>query len=126
MKYGAICDNGYVFISYDPSKIIGGTMTRREGAITLEALETSNVYLDPTANNIDDCEYMVVKSKKSKMWIKKNKPEWLSVFKELNIKPGGTNSDENGDIFVGRDYSKSSSDQYELSTCIEKKLLRVK
>ena len=123
MKYGAICDNGYVFINYDPSKIVGGTGVKREGAITLEQLETSNVYLDPTATNIDDCEYIVVKSKKSRMWIKKNKPQWLKIFEDLNIKPGTVSSNENGDIFVGRDYSKASSNQYELDTMYRKEVL---
>lgn len=122
MKYGAICDNGYVFINYDTSKIVGGTGYKREGAITLEQLETSNVYLDPTASNIDECEYIVVKSKKSKMWIKKNKPGWLKIFEDLNIKPGSDASNENGDIFVGRDYSKSSNGQYEVDTMYRKEV----
>ena len=123
MKYGAICDNGYVFINYDPSKIVGGTGYKREGTITLEPLETSNVYLDPTASNIDECEYVVVKSKKSKMWIKKNKPSWLKIFEDLNIKPGSSTTDEDGDIFVGRNYGASSSGQYDLDTMYRKEVL---
>lgn len=122
MKYGAICDNGYVFINYDPSKIVGGTGYKREGVITLEALETSNVYLDPTASNIDECEYIVVKSKKSKMWISKNKPNWLKIFEDLNIKPSSAPSDESGDIFVGRNYGASSNGQYEISTMYRKEV----
>ena len=122
VKYGAICDNGYVGINYDPSKIVGGTGYKREGTITLEGLETSNVYLDPTANNIDACEYIVVKSKKSKMWIKKNKPEWLNIFEKLNIKPSDNPSSENGDIFVGRNYGRTASGQYELSTMYRKEV----
>ena len=123
MKYGAICDNGYVFINYDPSKIVGGTGYKREGTITLEPLETSNVYLDPTASNIDECEYLVVKSKKSKMWIKKKKPSWLKIFEDLNIKPGSSTTDEDGDIFVGRNYGASSSGQYDLDTMYRKEVL---
>jgi hypothetical protein len=123
IKYGAICDNGYVFINYDPSKIVGGTGYKREGAITLEQLETSNVYLDPTASNIDECEYIVVKSKKSKMWIKRNKPQWLKIFEDLNIKPSDNGmSNENGDIYVGRDYARASSGQYELYTMYRKEV----
>lgn len=123
MKYGAICDNGYVFINYDPSKIVGGTGYKREGTITLEPLETSNVYLDPTASNIEECEYVVVKSKKSKMWIKKNKPSWLKIFEDLNIKPGSSATDEDGDIFVGRNYAASSNGQYDLDTMYRKEVL---
>lgn len=125
IKYGAICDNGYVFISYDPDKIIGGTKTRREGAITLKALETSNVYLDPTAENLDDCEYVVVKSKKSKRWIKKNRPKWLPILDALKIKPGDSSANTNGDIYVGRNYTKSQSSQYELKTVYQKEVVEV-
>lgn len=125
IKYGAICDNGYVFISYDPDKIIGGTKTRREGAITLKALETSNVYLDPTAENLDDCEYVVVKSKKSKRWIKKNRPKWLPILEALKIKPGDSSANTNGDIYVGRNYTKSQSSQYELKTVYQKEVVEV-
>ena len=122
MKYGAICDNGYVAINYDPSKIIGGTNTKREGAITLEPLETSNVYLDPTASNIDDCEYMVVKTKKSKMWVKRNKPDWLRIFKDLNIDTGTEDPSSSGDIFVGRDYATSSAKQYDINILYRKEV----
>lgn len=125
VKYGAICDNGYVFISYDPDKIIGGTNTRREGVIILKPLETSNVYLDPCAECLDDCEYIVVKSKRSKAWIKKNKPEWLKKFESLNIKPGNAAADSSGDIYVGRDYSKSQTRQYEVKTMYRKEVVEV-
>lgn len=57
------------------------------------------------------------------MWIKKNKPQWLKIFEDLNIKPGNVSSNENGDIFVGRDYSKASSNQYELDTMYRKEVL---
>lgn len=123
LKYGAICDNGYVAINFDPSKIIGGTMAKREGAITLEPLETSNVYLDPAATNIDACEYLIVKTRKSKMWVKKNKPQWLSIFKELNIKEGVENPANSGDIFVGRDYAQSSSKQYDIYIMYRKEVI---
>ena len=125
VKYGAICDNGYAFINYDPDKIIGGSLTRREGAIKIKTLETSNVYLDPTAENIDECEYIVVKSERSNRWIKKNKPQWLPRLEELNIKPGNVSADNNGDIFVGRDYTKGQSNQYQVTTIYVKDPIEV-
>lgn len=125
VKYGAICDNGYAFINYDPDKIIGGSLTRREGAIKIKTLETSNVYLDPTAENIDECEYIVVKSERSNRWIKKNKPQWLPRLEELNIKPGNVSANDNGDIFVGRDYTKGQSNQYQVTTIYVKDPIEV-
>lgn len=125
VKYGAICDNGYAFINYDPYKIIGGSLTRREGAIKIKTLETSNVYLDPTAENIDECEYIVVKSERSNRWIRQNKPQWLPRLEELNIKPGNVSADNNGDIFVGRDYTKGQSNQYQVTTIYVKDPIEV-
>lgn len=122
MKYGAICDNGYVLVNYDPSKIVGGSKAKREGAITLEPLETSNVYLDPTATNINACEYIVVKSRKSKLWIKAHKPNWLEVLKELDIKEGVSQPQESGDIFTGRDYARSSSKMFDIYTMYKKEV----
>ena len=122
VKYGAICDNGYVLVNYDPSKIIGGTKAKREGAIILEQLETSNVYLDPSASNIDECEYIIVKSRKSKMWIKKNKPNWLPIIKELDIKEGVSDPGSSGDIYVGRDYTKASDKMFDIYTMYRKEI----
>ena len=71
IKNGCLQDNGYTEITFDEGAIFGGTGTRREGSIVLRDLSTSNVYLDPKAENIDECEYIVVKSQKSKNWIKR-------------------------------------------------------
>lgn len=123
IKRGAICDNGYVQINYDPYKIIGGTQTRREGVITLEEIETSNVYLDPTASNIDECEYMVVKSHKSKKWIKSHKPEWLPVIEELNITKG--DAGDTSQQFIGRDYSKANENSFAIKTVYIKEVTEI-
>jgi hypothetical protein len=78
IKNGCIQDLGYTEVSFDEGAIFGGTGTRREGSIVLRDLSTSDVYLDPKANSLDECEYYVVKSKKSKSWIKRHKKDWLS------------------------------------------------
>ena len=122
IKYGAICDNGYVAVNYDPTKIVGGTLQKREGAITIEQLETSNVYLDPAATNIDDCEFIVVKSRKSREWVKAHKPNWIPIFEELNIKEGVESPSESGDIYTGRNYAQSTSDQYDIYTLLKKEV----
>ena len=62
------------FDNFDVNKIQGGTNTKREGLITANFLDPSAVYLDPTADCIENCEYMVVKSRKTRNWIKRNKP----------------------------------------------------
>lgn len=125
VKYGAICDNGYAILGYDPDVVYGGTQTRREGAITLKTLETSNVYLDPSASNIDDCDYIIVKSRKTKAWVERNKPEWLSKLEDLNITPGVVDDNNEGTIYTGRDYSKSQDNLYEVNTVYMKEPLEV-
>lgn len=120
IKNACIQDNGYTEINFDPGAIFGGTGTRREGSITLKNLSTSDVYLDPSADNIDDCEYLVVKSRKTKEWIKRNKPEWLDKINKDDFKPLSITDSENGNIYTGRNYTQSNSNLYTISTVYEK------
>jgi hypothetical protein len=120
IKNGAICDNGYVLINFDVDKIQGSTNTRSEGAITLKVLDTANVYLDPSADSIEECEFYVVKARKTLNWIKINKPDWLKVIKENDLKPGVVNSSEEGNIYKGRDYSSEQDDLFEINTVYRK------
>lgn len=120
IKNGCIHDNGYTEVSFDEGAIYGGTGTRREGSITLKTLSTSDVYLDPKSDSLDDCEYYLVKSKKSKNWLKRHKKEWLRKLEEYNIKTGFTDGSEDGDIYTGRAYSKSSSELYTIDTIYRK------
>ena len=125
VKNGAICDNGYAFISFDTSKIVGGTNTRREGAITLEGIDSNTVYLDPTADKLENCEYLVHKIAKSKNWIKQNKPNWLPILEKLNLKPGNVQGMEEGDILAGRDYGKSHDGLYSIDVIYTKEMEEV-
>lgn len=120
VKNACIQDNGYTEINFDEGAIFGGTGTRREGSIVLTDLSTSDVYLDPRADNIDACEYIVVKSRKSKNWIERNKPEWLNKLKRDDIETQGLVSSEDGTIYTGRYYEKSNSNLYQISTVYEK------
>lgn len=120
IKAGAICDNGYIELNVDANKIYGGTNTKREGLITANFLDPSMVYLDPTADCIENCEYMVVKTRKSRDWIKRNKPDWIAKLKEKQLKSGDTTLNENGQIYTGRDYGAGSDKLYELSTVYRK------
>jgi hypothetical protein len=120
VKNGALQDNGYTEISFDSGAIFGGTGTRREGSIVLKDLCTTDVYLDPKANSIDDCEYLVVKSKKTKYWLKRNKPEWLKILQDKNITPGVVANSDDGNIYTGRYFSKSSNNLYDIDTIYRK------
>ena len=120
IKRSCLQDNGYTEITFDEGAIYGGTGTRREGVIVLKDLSTSDVYLDPSASSIDDMEYIVVKSKKTKNWIKRHKKNWLSKLEEKNIRTGDIGDNENGDIYTGRYYSQSNSNLYTITTVYRK------
>jgi hypothetical protein len=120
IRAGAIFDNGYVKLNYDPDKIIGGTNTRREGAITLERIETANVYLDPNANSIDDCDYLVEKISMTMDRIKREKPEWYKKLKAANVTGGTNKTADNGNIFTGRNYSLSQDNNIIIDAIYEK------
>lgn len=110
IKNGCLQDNGYTEVGFDEGAIFGGTGTRREGSIVLRSLSTSDVYLDPNATSIDDCEYLVVKSKKTKNWMKRHKKDWLRKIEEENIKAGNIDNNVDGNIYVGREYDSNSTD----------------
>lgn len=123
IKAGAICDNGYIEFNVDVNKIYGGTNTKREGLITATFLDPSMIYLDPTADCIENCEYMVKKLRVTRGWIKRNKPEWVEKLKEKQIKSGEVTGSENGQIYTGRDYNKGSDNLYELNVVYRKEKL---
>ena len=123
IKAGAICDNGYIEFNMDANKVYGGTNTKREGLITATFLDPSSVYLDPTADCIENCEYMVKKLRVTRGWIKRNKPEWVSKLKEKQIKSGSISGSENGQIYTGREYDKGSDNLYELNVVYRKEKL---
>ena len=120
IKAGCIQDNGYTEITFDEGAIFGGTGTRREGSIVLKDLSTSDVYLDPKAANIDECEYLICKSKKTKSWMKRYKPEWLEKLKKEDIKEQLLTEGEEGNIYTGRNYGQSTSGLYVIDTMYRK------
>ena len=120
IKAGCIQDNGYTEITFDEGAIFGGTGTRREGSIVLKDLSTSDVYLDPKAANIDECEYLICKSKKTKSWMKRYKPEWLEKLKKEDIKEQLITEGEEGNIYTGRNYGQSTSGLYVIDTMYRK------
>lgn len=125
IKDGAICDNGYIQINFDPDKIIGGTMTKREGAITLKQIDPANVYLDPAADSINDCTYMVIRSQATKEWIEINHPEWMDKIKSEDLKAGNVTDNSKGDIYTGRNYSSSRDNGYTVDTIYLKEVKNV-
>lgn len=120
IKSSAIFDNGYVKINYDTDKIVGSTNTRREGAITLEKIETANVYLDPNANSIEDCDYMIEKINMTMERIKREKPDWYKKLKNANIEGGAVKDKDTGNIFTGRDYASAQDSTVAIDCVYEK------
>lgn len=125
IKAGGIFDNGYIELNFDTDTIVGGTNTRREGAITAKQVDTLSIYLDPSANSIDDCDYMVKKDNMTIEKIKREKPEWYEKLKNNNIKGGPDKEADTGNILVGRDYSTSQDNIVPIDVIYEKYVTEV-
>lgn len=120
IRNGAVFDNGYIKFNYDPDKIIGSTNTRREGAITAELVETASIYLDPNANSLEDCDFMVEKIIMTMDRMKREHEDWYKKLKNKNITGGINKNEDNGNIFTGRDYTSGQEDNVVIDVIYEK------
>lgn len=125
IKAGGIFDNGYVELNFDTDAIVGSTNTRREGAITLKQIDTTSVYLDPSANSIDNCDYMVKKDNMTIDKIKRIKPDWYEKLKKNNIEGYAAKNQNNGSILAGRDYTTSQNNIVPIDVIYEKYVTEV-
>ena len=105
IKKGCIFDNGYIEFGFDTDKIVGGTNAKREGVITANLVETANVYLDPSAESIDDCDFMIKVMKPTVAKLKRDFPAWWEKLNNKNIEGSAAKTNDSGNIFVGRDYT---------------------
>ena len=105
IKKGCIFDNGYIEFGFDTDKIVGGTNAKREGVITANLVETANVYLDPSAESIDDCDFMIKVMKLTVAKLKREFPTWWEKLNNKNIEGSAAKTNDSGNIFVGRDYT---------------------
>ena len=105
IKKGCIFDNGYIEFGFDTDKIVGGTNAKREGVITANLVETANVYLDPSAESIDDCDFMIKVMKPTVAKLKRKFPTWWEKLNNKNIEGSAAKTNDSGNIFVGRDYT---------------------
>ena len=105
IKKGCIFDNGYIEFGFDTDKIVGGTNAKREGVITANVVETANIYLDPSAESIDDCDFMIKTMKLTEEKLKRVYPDWWKKLKEKDVHGTAAKTNDTGNIFTGRDYT---------------------
>lgn len=105
IKKGCIFDNGYIEFGFDTDKIVGGTNAKREGVITANVVETANIYLDPSAESIDDCDFMVKTMNLTEEKLKRVYPDWWKKLKEKDVHGTAAKTNDTGNIFTGRDYT---------------------
>lgn len=120
IKKGCIFDNGYIEFGFDTDKIVGGTNAKREGVITANLVETANVYLDPSAESIDKCNYMVKSMPLTMPEIERNYPEWYKKLKENDVHGSAAKDNNTGNIFAGRDYTSYQDDIVSIYAVYEK------
>jgi hypothetical protein len=121
IKSGAILGESYVVFNYNMDKTYGGTNAKNVGAVTAEFLTTSSVYLDPSATSFEDSDYIVTRIRRTKDWVKRNKPEWYSVLKSKQTENVGTTRGiDSGEFYVGHDYTTGQNNIYMLDMVYEK------
>lgn len=120
IKAGAIFDNGYIEFGFDTDTIVGGTGAKREGVITANFLDTANVYLDPSAESLDSCNYYVKKMKFTNEELKRDHKSWYKKLKENNRLGSTAKESGTGNIFVGRDYTSYQDNVIVVNAVYEK------
>lgn len=90
-----------------------------EGEIRIKEIEPSSFYPDPQAFRIEDCEFVIVRERKSLEWLKKH-PELGKSWKEDSAE-GNESPQDRGEIYL-RDYDTEQKDGLvTLTTYYEKK-----
>lgn len=126
IKKGCIFDNGYIEFGFDTDKIVGGTNAKREGVITANVVETANIYLDPSAESIDDCDFMVKTMKLTEEKLKRVYPDWWKKLKEKDVHGTAAKTNDTGNIFTGRDYTTNQDNIIVVYAIYEKYNTKVK
>ena len=107
VKNGCKFDNGYIELGFNTDKVIGGTNSRKEGVITAEVIDTADIYLDPSAESIDKCNFYIKPMKLTIEELKRDYPDWYSKLKKEGVDGSAAKTNESGNIFTGRDYSNN-------------------
>lgn len=120
IKNGCIFDNGYIELGFDTDTIVGGTGAKREGVITAEVIDTANIYLDPSAESIDKCDFMIKKVKMTKETLKRDYPEWWEKLEKQGISGSAAKDNDSGNIYAGRDYTTNQDNIIVINVIYEK------
>ena len=120
VKKGCIFDNGYIEFGFDTDKIVGGTNAKREGIITANLIETANIFLDPSAENINKCNYIIKAMPLTMSEIERKYPEWYKKLKENYVQGYAAKDNDTGNIFAGRDYTSYQDDVVPIYAVYEK------
>lgn len=113
---------GAIYVTYNPNKIRGGRNMNNKGEIIIENIDPSNIYPDPNAFTLEDCDYLFISERKTINWITSN-PSFrdedgkfigdLVKIKQGTTKPNEfpvvTTTEERGEIY-NRDYTDSQMD----------------
>lgn len=82
------------------STVLGDEGFQYEGEIGIKQIEPSTFYPDPNAFRLEDCDFIIIRERKSKTWIK-------NKFQSETEEQKGTNDpNERGEIYL-RDYTTS-------------------
>lgn len=117
IKSGAILGDGYIEILFNPKAISGGTNFKYEGMLEANFIDAAGIYIDASATDYYNSDYLVSKKVVTIDWIKRNHKDWYSILEENDLVKGGTSDKMTSpEIFKGRDYTKNRNNVKTLNT----------
>ena len=117
IRLGAVIREAYCHIVVNKHKTIGGSSSKRMGALEAYLIEPSCIYIDPNARCLKDAGYMFVTGR-----INKDEAlEKYSFLKDENFSDDTANPSDRGEVYVDNDYTTEQDDVLTKITCYTKK-----
>lgn len=98
------------------STVLGDDPFAYEGEIEVRQIDPASFFPDPSAFRLEDCQYIVIRERKSKEWA-------TSTFGEKwkSDDEGSSSPDDRGEIYLGRDYDSNQDGKVDFLSYYEKK-----
>lgn len=112
IKTSAIVREGYIHVTFDPSKKYGG----RSGELVAKSLDTNAVLIDPRARDFNDAEYIVVRGRITEDQACEMYPDYAKFFPEdTSFMP-----EDRGEVYYDNDYQTNQDGILTLFTMYQK------
>ena len=122
IKGSAVVREFYCHITLDKNKSIGGGNSKVLGKLSAYAIEPARVFIDPTARNLKDANYMFVAGRISK----EEAYEKYSKIKNLQGQSDSFTPSDRGEVYYDNDYVTEQDDVFQTLTYYQKENGKIK